>query len=160
MAASLVTLAGLAFIALLLSYWSERRIEGAGGDVHVIDGDSLRIRGEEIRLAGIDAPELAQGCEREGRPWRCGQAARAALEREIRRGPLTCAGSSRDRYDRLLAVCSVAGSEINAGLVRAGLAVAYGQYQREEAEARDARKGIWAGPFQRPEEWRRAHPRR
>lgn len=159
MAARLATLVALVALAAFFTFWNERRVDGAGADLHVIDGDSLRIRGEEIRLAGIDAPELAQTCEREGRSWRCGQAARAALEREARRGRLACAGSKTDRYGRLLAICKADGAEINAAMVRTGLAVAYGKYEREEAEARDARKGIWAGAFKRPEEWRSEHPR-
>lgn len=159
MAARLATLAALVALAAFLTLWNERRVEGAGADLHVIDGDSLRIRGEEIRLAGIDAPELAQTCTREGRSWGCGHAARAALEREARRGAMVCVGSRQDRYRRLLAVCKVDGREINAALVRAGLAFAYGGYEREEAEARDARKGVWAGEPQRPEQWRNEHPR-
>ncbi|QLP98364.1 MAG: hypothetical protein HZY79_14655 [Rhodoblastus sp.] len=43
-------------------------------------------------------------------------------------------------------------------MVRAGAAVAYGAYEREEAEARDARRGVWSSRFDRPQDWRAAHP--
>lgn len=158
-AASLAALALLAGAAALLALFGERRFDAEGREIVVIDGDSIRLGGEELRLAGIDAPELHQSCEREGRPWRCGQAAKAALERDTRRPGLRCVSSSRDKYGRWLAVCSAGGAEINGAMVRSGMAVSYGRYEREEAEARDARRGLWAGHFERPELWRREHPR-
>ena len=32
-------------------------------------------------------------------------------------------------------------------------------YAAAEAEARGAKRGIWRGTFERPSEWRQAHPR-
>lgn len=154
--AGLLAFAALAAFAALLTVWNERRVEGEG---RALDGDSLRVDGVEIRLVGIDAPELAQTCERDGQDWRCGQAARAALERLLRQGRAVCTGSEKDRYGRLLAVCTVNVTEVNAALVRAGMAVSFGKYRQEEVEARDARKGMWAGAFQAPADYRRDHPR-
>lgn len=146
----------LALGAALVTRWAEVRVQGLA---RPIDGDSLRLGGEEMRLAGLDAPELAQLCWREGRPWRCGLDARAALARELARGEVHCVGARRDRYRRLLVRCAVAGVDLNALLVRSGMAVAFGAYAGEEAEARDARRGIWASAFDRPADWRAAHPR-
>jgi endonuclease YncB( thermonuclease family) len=39
------------------------------------------------------------------------------------------------------------------------MAVAFGEFDAIESEAKAARRGIWAGSFQRPSEWRRDHPR-
>lgn len=147
--------AALTALAAVIGWWNEKRMEGMG---RAVDGDSLVLDGQRIRLVGLDAPELDQICEKDGRPWRCGQASRLALSRELARGPALCRSSKRDRYGRALAVCSVAGLDINAFLVRSGAAVAYGGYEREEAEARDARRGVWASRFDPPQEWRRAHP--
>ncbi|MEP9353940.1 hypothetical protein ABLE93_10120 [Xanthobacter sp. KR7-65] len=46
-------------------------------------------------------------------------------------------------------------------MVRAGLALAYLRHDHDaaEAEARAARRGIWAGGFEAPADYRAAHPR-
>lgn len=135
------------------------RVENVQGRVEVVDGDSLRMAGDDIRLSGIDAPELHQTCFRGAAEEPCGRAARAALLELVGRAPVTCAVSGRDRYDRKLAVCKAGEVEINRAMVRAGQAVAYGDYESEEDEARRARRGVWAGRFERPADWRARHPR-
>ncbi len=53
----------------------------------------------------------------------------------------------------------MAGEDINAWMVSQGLALAYRRYSLdyvdEEADAQAARRGIWAGEFVSPWEWRR-----
>jgi endonuclease YncB( thermonuclease family) len=130
------------------------------GHAAVIDGDSLRLNGQELRLEGIDAPELRQNCtDSQGRTVGCGRLARQALIRLVGQAPLTCDVGRTDRYGRGLARCRGNGLEINAAMVEAGHAVAYGAYGREEERARAAGRGLWALQFERPELWRRAHPR-
>jgi endonuclease YncB( thermonuclease family) len=129
------------------------------GVAETIDGDSLRVGGIEVRLQGIDAPELMPACTVGGRESPCGREARAHLRRLSSGGLVTCVGSDRDRYGRLLGRCRVRGIDINAAMVRDGHAVAYGAYEAEEGEARDAYRGLWAGTFARPRDWRAANPR-
>jgi endonuclease YncB( thermonuclease family) len=129
------------------------------GKVDVIDGDSLRLDGREVRLAGIDAPELHQICERGGRPYECGRIARRVLAEKRLAGNMTCRLGGTDRYGRALGRCFVGAEDVNAAMVREGWAVSYGRYEHEEGEARAARRGLWQGTFERPADWRRAHPR-
>lgn len=158
-------------LALVHQVWQGRvpgrdRHESRGGGTpgsvsglaRAVDGDTLVLGGVRIRLAGLDAPELAQDCEVRGEPAPCGRQALDALA-GMARTPFVCQGSTRDQYDRLLATCSAGGRDVGAAMVRAGRAVAYGAYQAEEAEAHRHNLGVWAGGFQRPSNWRRDHRR-
>jgi len=133
--------------------------------IRVIDGDTLRAAGERIRLSGIDAPELSQTCrDAHGREWQCGRAAKARLVDLVSRGSVACSARGRDRYGRTLAICSAGDiADLGEALVRDGYAVDYRRYTSDylaaEDEARAARRGIWQGDFERPEDWRRRHPR-
>ncbi|MFG1480830.1 thermonuclease family protein [Xanthobacter sp. V4C-4] len=143
-----------------LAEWMQRK-EVYAGAATVVDGDTLLLRGRRIRLEGLDAPELAQSCERDGAAWPCGKTARFALAELVQRGDVFCSASGEDAYGRALARCTVGGVDIAEELVRQGLAVAYGRrgYTAAEAEARAARRGMWAGRFQAPRDYRAAHPR-
>ncbi len=122
---------------------------------HIIDGDSLLFGQRRVRLIGIDAPELAQRCKQSGHAWQCGQAARDYLENLIAGRPVTCTILGRDRYARDLATCQLQDINVNRSLVAAGWAVAYGGFTNDEAYARKARRGIWAGTFEAPSAWRK-----
>lgn len=124
------------------------------GWARLIDGDSLWVGSHEVRLKGIDAPEGRQTCRRNGVTWSCGDAARDALSRMVGRETIICAVSERDKYGRLLASCRAGDRNLNAGMVTAGMAVAYGGYERDEAAAKAARRGIWDSEFQMPRQWR------
>jgi endonuclease YncB( thermonuclease family) len=126
-----------------------------GGLAYAIDGDTLWMAGERLRLVGIDAPELDQLCEVGGRAVACGRASRDGLRRMIVT-PVTCVASGRDRYERPLVNCQTAEGDIASRMVAAGLAVAQGCCAAEEAAARGRHLGIWAGRFERPADWRHA----
>lgn len=156
------------FIVLaLLFVWStrvmDRPVPGdplSSGRAEALDGDSIRMNGEELRLQGIDAPEYSQPCTRGGQKWECGREAARNLRRLIARAPITCVGYERDRYNRLLVTCRSLGVDLGAAQVKAGLAIANGDYFVEEAEARNETRGIWAGEFDNPRDYRALHPSR
>ena len=131
------------------------------GRARVIDGDSLEVSGERIRLFGVDAPEGRQWCrDAKGEEYRCGREARRALAALIDSRPVTCRMVMHDQYARDVAICMVNGSDIGEAMVRAGHARDYarhsrGRYAAAEREARAARRGLWAGEFEEPEAWRR-----
>jgi endonuclease YncB( thermonuclease family) len=132
------------------------------GRALVVDGDSIEIGGARIRLDGIDAPELDQSCtDARGQPWSCGRMAARELRSHIAGRELHCAPSRSDRYNRAVAVCSLPdGSDLNGWMVRAGWALAYGRagsYRSQQQEAQAARRGLWAGTFMPPWEWRQRH---
>lgn len=50
--------------------------DGIQGTASVIDGDTIEVHGQRVRLFGIDAPESAQLCLAESEEWRCGSGRR------------------------------------------------------------------------------------
>lgn len=122
------------------------------GVVSVVDGDTIEVHGQRIRIWGVDAPESYQLCRDEiGAQYRCGQQAALALADWIGRRPAACESRGKS-WDRIVATCSVGGEDVGAWLVLHGHAAdwrAYskGAYADEQAEAEAADAGIWRGPF-------------
>lgn len=131
----------------------------ATGEAQVIDGDTLQVAGERVRLQGIDAPESRQSCSVGGVGYACGQSAKRLLMGATAGKVITCKGEKRDRYGRLVAVCYAGDDDLNAMMVRDGWALAYRRYGREyvgeETAARAQGAGMWQGTFVEPWEWRR-----
>lgn len=138
------------------------------GRASVIDGDTIEIKGQRLRLNGIDAPESWQSCQdAAGKPYRCGKTAAFALADFLDASqPITCLAVLMDRYRRTVADCFRADHEpVNGWLVRQGWAVDWprysrGEYAGEQAEARRAKRGIWQGDFQKPCEARASRSKR
>lgn len=127
----------------------------------VSDGDSLVVAGERIRLHGIDAPEARQSCtDANGRTWACGQWATNQLRALTKGARLSCTRLDTDRFGRTIATCSANGQDIAAQMVARGAAVAFTKYATDyvttERAAARAGVGLWAGHFDRPDDWRAA----
>lgn len=131
------------------------------GRASVIDGDTLEIQGERIRIWGVDAPEGAQLCTSAAQEqYRCGQRAALELSQWINGRTVTCDQIDTDRYGRSVSRCRTAGQDVGAWLVGRGWATDYrqysgGAYASQEAAARSAKVGMWAGRFTEPSAWRR-----
>ena len=136
-------------------------IEIRGSVPRIVDADTLEVAGQKVRLQGIDAPESAQSCRQAtGQRYQCGEHATQALRVRIGADAVTCTIEGRDRYMRALGICYAAdGTDLNGWLVRQGHALAYRRYSTtyvpQEAQAKAAQAGLWAGAFVPPWDWRR-----
>lgn len=92
--------------------------------IKVIDGDTVRIGVETIRLDGFDTPETKRfKCIKERRH---GQKATKRLRELLNRArQIRFVRTGRDRYGRTLAEFTVDGADIGGILIAEGLAVEY-----------------------------------
>lgn len=151
---AVILLGLLILLAARLDRVETRKAEGVA---FINDGDSITLGAQRIRMRGIDAPEYLQTCRRNGADYACGTLARQSLVRLVAGRPVSCSGWQHDRYGRLLGDCKAGDVDLNSAQIKAGWAVAYGDYESEEAVARAAKAGIWAGTFDRPQDWRDSH---
>lgn len=117
-----------------------------GRVVRVADGDTVTIlvggNQLKIRLFGIDAPERGQDYSRKSRE----ALANLVFEKEVR-----VVVKDRDRYGRTVGDIYVGNTFVNDKMVKDGWAWNYARYSRSkhyadlEHEARQARRGLWAG---------------
>ena len=133
------------------------------GKARIIDGDTITINNVKIRFSGIDAPEKnyygqTQFCKGPKGVWACGKKASSKLKKLINGQEVQCTDEGKDRYGRTLSICYANGVDLQAEMVRSGMAVAYlrysNRYENEMVEAMVAQVGIWGGPFVEPEQWR------
>lgn len=130
--------------------------------VRVIDGDGIKLAGRSVRLWGIDAPELRQECSKDGRRYPCGEKAKEALTAFLGAAAPICETVNRDRYGREVAKCEIAGDDLARLMVRSGWAVDWpryskGAYAEDQDEAETHKRGLWAGFFAAPWDWRKDH---
>ena len=138
-----------------------------GQMIQLRDGDSFVLNGEEIRLWGIDAPEFFQTCRDEaGMDYSCGRRAKKHLQDLISDRAVRCEATARAKSEtRTGARCFVGADDLGPQMVRSGWAVEYqyfskGAYTAAELEAKNSHRGLWAGTFQNPRDWRKAREKR
>ena len=135
------------------------------GEAKITDGDTIIINDIRIRFTGSDAPESyffgkTQTClDGKGREWECGNAATQKLKELINNQTVRCTDEGQDRYGRTLGICYVGDMDLQAEMVKSGMAVAYlrysDRYEKEQNYAKKVKAGMWAGEFKQPEVWRR-----
>jgi micrococcal nuclease len=152
----------LLVIALLAGLAVSAIVRGQGGGeltgkvVAVMDGDTVGLLVDRqefrIRLSQIDAPEKRQAF---------GQRSKQSLSELVYGRAVRAVTTGEDRYGRTLATLYVGDVDVNAEQVRLGMAWVYRQYADApslyaiEAEAKAARRGLWADPDPVPPwEWR------
>ena len=114
---------------------AKKVIEGAA---YVTDGDTITINKTQVRLFGIDAPEL-------NHPY--GQKAKWALVKLCKGHKVRAEITEIDDYGRTVARCTLSdGRDLAAEMVKMGLAIDWpkfsgGVYQKMETP--DARKKLW-----------------
>ena len=104
---------------------------GSGRRINcVVDGDTVWLDGEKIRLVNIDAPEVRARCAAERER---ASAATRELALLLHSQPIRIRRRGEDRYGRTLAVLSTPTGDVGDLLVRRDLAVAWGG-RREPVE--------------------------
>jgi endonuclease YncB( thermonuclease family) len=131
------------------------------GPPRVVDGDTLEVGAQRVRLFGIDAPALDQLCQHGGQEYQCGRVARAALWDLVGSLDVSCepAGAARAQNGLIIATCRAGRIDLSAAMVRSGWALAdpaTDRYVALEAQAKQARRGLWRGAFEPPWQWREA----
>lgn len=134
-------------------------LSALSGRASVVDGDTIEIHGQRIRLWGVDAIESGQLCQLDGRPWHCAREAAMGLDARLQDQTVTCVPRSRDRYGRIVATCQAQGGDLGSWLVRQGLAFDYayysrGAYKEQQVRAQAEKRGAWRGAFEMPWQWR------
>jgi len=114
--------------------------------VRILDGDTVEVltasrNTKRVRLANIDAPERRQAF---------GEKSRQALAAMAFRQTVTVVDQGGDRYGRVIGVLMKDGRDLNAEMVKQGMAWVYTRYNNNpalpalERQARAARVGLWA----------------
>ena len=108
------------------------------GPAYVTDGDGLRIKGAELRLFGVDAPEA-------NHPF--GKKSKFALLGLCKGQEVMAIAAETDHYGRLVARCFLSdGRDLSAEMVKLGLALDWPKFSGGmygPFETPDARKKLW-----------------
>ncbi|WP_390910657.1 thermonuclease family protein [Pseudosulfitobacter sp. SM2401] len=146
-------------IAFVLFLFPEIAAAEFSGRVLVIDGDTIDVGAVRVRIHGIDAPEKDQHCQSEqGVDWACGLWVNEQVRQRIQGQIAHCVQTDIDRYNRVVATCTVAGQDIGRAFVADGLAFAYRKYSMaydlDEKGAMISNRGLHASHVQNPSQFR------
>ena len=148
-----ITISLIFFLILLFNY-TYSNAKTIIGKVKIIDGDTIHIKNNKIRLHGIDAPEKEQTCRINFQDWYCGKQSTQELKKLINIQDVQCLINDVDIYNRYVAICFVNKTNINEWMVKNGWAIAYRYYSidyvNDENFARENKLGIWKSEFIEP----------
>jgi endonuclease YncB( thermonuclease family) len=150
----------LIFIFLFFVFFQENIFaKEINGKARIVDGDTVEINNNMIRLLGIDAFEIKQECfKKDNTKYKCGEQSALILATIISSQPVRCMAEKKDRYKRWLATCYIGKLDINENMVLYGYAFSYksNKYKTTEKKAKKIRAGAWSGKFTYPWEWRKS----
>lgn len=120
----------MTWVALVVSHLPDmgdaKSASSINATASVIDGDTIEIRGEGIRLDAIGAPESSQFCrDTAGNRYRCGQKSALALADMLGRSVGSCEPKGHDHYKRTIAACFKGDINLNAWMVTQGGSFAF-----------------------------------
>ena len=146
-------------VFILVSFSSVSSGKSIFGKAKVIDGDTIHIDENKIRLHAIDAPETNQTCNEKGKAYNCGVKSTKFLKELIGNSKVECITTGKDQYNRFIGICYKDDLDLNSEMVLNGWAIAYRYYSKdyveEEEEAKRDKKGIWIGDFEEPYSFRK-----
>ena len=150
----------ICFLVLIINTLAFSKVLNASSSLKIIDGDTIILNSEKIRLYGIDTPEIKQTCtDNYGHTYLCGVKAKLELEKIIGSRKVSCIKKTKDRYKRSISICYVDKKDINSLMVKRGWALAYRKYSKkyvkDEAIAKFNHAGMWSGKFIAPWKWRK-----
>ena len=159
-------LSNLIFIFLFSispAYSDEKNI--IKGKAIVLDGDTIKIKGDRIRFSGIDAPESyykgeEQTCFQDSNNIFCGQISKEKLIEKIANNPLNCkVQKNKDKYKRFIGECFLKEESLSVFMVRNGYAFDWpyyskGKFANDQEYAKINKLGFWNMRFEYPWKWR------
>lgn len=146
-------------LILALAWFPSWAVAEISGKLRVIDGDTVDVGSQRVRLHGIDAPERGQPCTtRAGQNWACGDWVTRQVRDRFQGKRANCTPITTDRHKRIVARCLVGGEDMGQVIVQEGWAFAYRKYSNDydldEKAANIADRGIHGFLIQAPARYR------
>ena len=165
----------LLFISIVFASYCYADTMTIRGKARVIDGDTIEVNGEKIRLLCIDTPESkykgkTQYCL--DNETDCGDLAKKALKQLIDKKEVWCEYEKKDMYGRILGMCQEYSylntypywGTYNYGMIYAGYAWYYPggkeckPFKEAFEKAQEEQRGLFdedIGGFKEPKLWRK-----
>jgi endonuclease YncB( thermonuclease family) len=150
-----ISLTALVVFGYAYPVFAQGELVTVSGQATIVDGDTIEVNAQTVRLHGIDAAESGQRCITPNRKIvRPSVAAIVRLTQLVKDG-VTCRGSSFDEFGRLIAVCENKDStQINDTMVKEGHAWAFVKFSSDYSDSQELARsrgvGIWSARCQEP----------